>query len=235
MERRIEDLVQWLRQQVKNAGGKGLVFGMSGGIDSAVVGALAKEAFPETSLGLIMPIHSNPKDEEDARLVGKALDLPLIKVDLSETYDALIRASGFTSDSTMALSNVKPRLRMATLYYYGQDRGYLVLGSSNASEFYIGYYTKYGDSGSDMMPLAGFLKDEVYDLARELGIPTRIIEKQPTAGLWEGQTDEDEMGFSYEELNEYIRTGKEGPHVDKIRRMHKNSEHKRKFPPIYGK
>lgn len=233
MKREIEDIVKWMRETVENAGAKGLILGLSGGIDSAVVGALAKRAFPDTTLGLILPCESDENDEADARLVAEAIDLKIEKVDLTQTYRQLI-SSSFNSENRMARSNIKPRLRMTTLYYYAQDLGYLVLGSSNASEFYIGYYTKYGDSGSDLIPLAEFLKNEVYELARELGIPSKIIDKEPSAGLWEEQTDEKEMGFSYATLNAHIRGEKaDGEIGEKIDIMHKNSEHKRKFALIY--
>lgn len=233
MKREVENIVKWIRETVENAGAKGVIIGLSGGIDSAVVGALARRAFPNTSLGLIMPCESNEEDEKDARLVSEAIGLKIEKVDLTQTYRQLI-SSSFNSENRMARSNIKPRLRMTTLYYYAQDLGYLVLGCSNASEFYIGYYTKYGDSGSDIIPLAEYLKDEVYDLARELGVPNKIIDKQPTAGLWEAQTDEKEMGFSYAALNAYIRGEEvEEEIAKKIERMHNNSEHKRKFASVY--
>lgn len=233
MKREVENIVKWIRETVENAGAKGVILGLSGGIDSAVVGAFARRAFPDTSLGLIMPCESNEEDEKDARLVSEAIGLKIEKVDLTQTYRQLI-SSSFNSENRMARSNIKPRLRMTTLYYYAQDLGYLVLGCSNASEFYIGYYTKYGDSGSDIIPLAEYLKDEVYDLARELGVPNKIIDKQPTAGLWEAQTDEKEMGFSYAALNAYIRGEEvEEEIAKKIERMHNNSEHKRKFASIY--
>lgn len=233
MKKEIEDIVRWIKETVDNAGAKGLVLGISGGIDSAVVAALAKLAFPNSTLGIIMPCESNEQDEEDARLLAEAIDLKIEKVDLTDTFRQLIKSS-FDSENRMAKSNIKPRLRMTTLYYYGQDLGYLVLGCSNASEFHIGYYTKYGDSGSDLIPLAEFLKDEVYELAKELNIPNKIIDKQPTAGLWEAQTDEKEMGFTYAQLNAHIRGEKvEKSITEKIDRMHKNSEHKRKFATIY--
>ncbi|WP_036729289.1 NAD(+) synthase [Peptoniphilus mikwangii] len=235
MKREIEKLVLWLRENVEKAGAKGLIFGMSGGIDSAVIAAVSKLAFPDTSLGIIMPCESAYEDEEDARLIAEALDLKIQKVDLTDTYKTYLESSFFSSNR-MARSNIKPRLRMLTLYYYAQDLGYLVCGSSNASEFYIGYYTKFGDSGVDLLPLVGFLKDEVFDLARELGIPEKIIDKKPSAGLWENQTDEDEMGFSYGELNAHIRGEKIDSEIaDRIEKMHKNSEHKRAFAVKYEK
>ncbi|CDZ74658.1 NH(3)-dependent NAD(+) synthetase [Peptoniphilus sp. ING2-D1G] len=233
MKREINDIVNWLKEKVAEAGAKGVVFGLSGGIDSAVVGALCKKAFGEDALGIIMPIHSDQRDEEDARLVAKSIGLNIEKVDMSDTFDEYLKAS-FVSEKLMARSNIKPRLRMMTLYYYAQDRNYLVAGCSNASEFYIGYFTKYGDSGADIIPLAEFLKDEVYALARELEIPEKIIDKVPTAGLFENQSDEREMGFTYRDLNAYIRGDKIDDEIaQKIKRMHQNSEHKRHYASIY--
>lgn len=233
MKKEIENIIEWMKETVNNAGAKGVVLGLSGGIDSAVVGALAKKAFPNNSLGIIMPCESNEQDEKDARLVAEAIGLKIEKVDLTDTYRQLIKDS-FVSENKMAKSNIKPRLRMTTLYYYAQENNYLVLGCSNASELYIGYFTKYGDSGSDLIPLAEYLKDEVYELAKELQIPQEVITKQPTAGLWEAQTDEKEMGFTYKELNAHIRGQKVDEKIaEKIERMHKNSEHKRKFVTMY--
>ncbi|MGO1580722.1 MAG: NAD(+) synthase [Peptoniphilaceae bacterium] len=233
MNKEIDHIVKWIRKQVEGAGAKGVILGLSGGIDSAVVAALAKKAFPETTLGLIMPCESSEEDEADARLVADSIKLNIKKVDLTNTFKTLLKDS-FYSENIMARSNIKPRLRMTTLYYYGQDLGYLVAGCSNKSEFYTGYFTKYGDSGSDLIPLAEFLKDEVYELAKELGIPEKIINKNPTAGLFENQTDEKEMGFTYKELNSYIRGEKVDFNIEeKIKKMHSNSEHKRNYAPIY--
>lgn len=231
---KIEELVQWLKNRVKDANAKGLVFGLSGGIDSAVIAGLAKKAFPNSSLGIMMPCHSEKKDEEHAILVADALDLNIRKVDLSETYDIYLKATGLESDNKMAKANIKPRLRMTTLYYFAQHYNYLVVGSSNKSEMVVGYFTKHGDSGVDLLPLADFVKSEIRKLAKALNIPDIIITKPPTAGLWENQTDESEMGFSYEILDKYIETG-EGPKeiTQKIDRMNKISSHKREFPPIF--
>lgn len=231
-KKEVEGIVGWMQERVKAAGAKGLVVGLSGGVDSAVVAALMKRAFGDHALGIMIPIDSHADDEDHARLLADRIGLSVEKVDLTQTYEKFLEAS-FFSENQMARSNVKPRLRMLTLYYYGQDRGYLVCGCSNASEFYTGYYTKYGDSGADLLPLASYLKDEVYALAKELEVPEEIINKQPTAGLFEGQTDEAEMGFGYEELNHFIRTGEPSANSDKILKMHKNSQHKREFPPIY--
>ncbi|KNF09245.1 NH(3)-dependent NAD(+) synthetase NadE [Gottschalkia purinilytica] len=237
IEKTCNDIVNWIKEKVNEAGCKGLVFGLSGGIDSAVIAGLSKKAFPKDSLGVIMPCHSNPEDEEHARLVAKSLDINIIKVDLTNTFDVYTSELGFIENNRLATSNIKPRLRMTTLYYYAQLNNYLVVGSSNKSEITIGYFTKHGDSGVDILPIADLVKEEVKELAKYLQIDEAIISKPPSAGLWENQTDEDEMGFGYEELDSYIK----GKNVDdisketryKIEKMNKISEHKRKFPPIF--
>lgn len=230
----VNNLVEWIRNNVNNAGAKGIVFGLSGGIDSAVLGALAKLAFPETTLGIIMPCHSDPIDEEHGLLVAESIGIETIKVDLSDTFDTLIKASNLSINNKLALANVKPRLRMTTLYYHGQNNNYLVAGGSNKSEFVTGYFTKHGDSGVDILPLAEFVKAEIIELARYLNIPSIIIDKPPSAGLWMDQTDEDEMGFSYQVLDNYIKTGEGSIDIiERIEKMYKGSSHKRKFPPIY--
>ncbi len=228
------ELVNWLKEKVNSAGAKGVVFGLSGGIDSAVIAGIAKKAFPNNSIGIIMPCHSDPIDENHGKLVADALKLKTAKVDLSNSFDTLMEAMPDKSENKLAISNLKPRLRMSTLYYYGQSNNYLVLGSSNKSEFTVGYFTKHGDSGVDLLPLVSFVKSEIRDLARYLKVPDIVIEKPPTAGLWENQTDEKEMGFSYDVLDTYIKTGK-GPKaiVEKIDKMDKKSQHKREYPPIF--
>lgn len=230
----IEKIVNWMREIVKGAGAEGLVFGLSGGIDSAVVAGLSKLAFPETSLGVIMPCYSDPIDEEHGILVARALDLEFKKVDLSKTFDVLISSIPEETKNKMAKINLKPRLRMTTLHYFAQNNNYLVAGSTNKSEFIVGYFTKYGDSGVDLLPLASFVKSEIRELARNLNIPEVIIEKPPTAGLWSNQSDEEDLGFSYDVLDEYIKTGT-GPKeiVERIENMYRNSQHKRAYPPIF--
>jgi len=230
----IDNLVKWLQEKVEEAGAKGLVFGLSGGIDSAVVAGLAKKAFPNNSLGIIMPCHSDPIDEEHGILVAEKLNLEVAKVNLSNSFDVLLESMKVENKNKMAISNLKPRLRMTTLYYFAQNNNYLVAGSSNKSEFTVGYFTKHGDSGVDLLPLASFVKSEIRELARYLNIPNIIIEKPPTAGLWANQTDEKEMGFSYDVLDNYIKTGDGSEElVNKIKRMNLVSQHKRVYPPIF--
>lgn len=229
MKEIVDNLVEWLRDSVKEANCKGIVYGLSGGVDSAVIAALSKLAFGDESLAIMMPINSSFEDEIDAKLVIDKFNLNAIKVDLSRTYSEFVEVVE-KGDNNMAYANVKPRLRMTTLYYYPQLKGYLVVGTSNKSEFTVGYFTKYGDSGSDLMPLVDFTKKEIFELARYLEIPDKIIQKPPSAGLFEDQTDEDEMGFTYNDLEKYINNEKIDERIEeKINRMVKISEHKRNF------
>lgn len=229
MKEIVDNLVEWLRDSVKEANCKGIVYGLSGGVDSAVIAALSKLAFGDESLAIMMPINSSFEDEIDAKLVIDKFNLNAIKVDLSRTYSEFVEVVE-KGDNNMAYANVKPRLRMTTLYYYAQLKGYLVVGTSNKSEFTVGYFTKYGDSGSDLMPLVDFTKKEIFELARYLEIPDKIIQKPPSAGLFEDQTDEDEMGFTYNDLEKYINNEKIDERIEeKINRMVKISEHKRIF------
>ncbi len=229
MKEVVDNLVEWLRDSVKEANCKGIVYGLSGGVDSAVIAALSKLAFGDESLAIMMPINSSFEDEIDAKLVIDKFNLNAIKVDLSRTYSEFVEVVE-KGDNQMAYANVKPRLRMTTLYYYAQLKGYLVVGTSNKSEFTVGYFTKYGDSGSDLMPLVDFTKKEIFELARYLKVPDKIIQKPPSAGLFEDQTDEDEMGFTYNDLEKYINNEKIDERIEeKINRMVKISEHKRNF------
>jgi len=237
----IGNIVEWLREQVEKAGAKGLVVGVSGGIDSAVVSALIKKAFPDNSLGLIMPCHSNPQDAQDALDVVRAAGLEHIKIDLGDAHDKILNAvreqlAGAESELNLKLSdaNLRARLRMSTLYAVANAKNYLVAGTDNAAEVYTGYFTKYGDGGVDILPISQFLKREVRALAQALGIPEHIIVKAPSAGLWSGQTDEAEMGVTYQDIDDYL-SGKEvaGQAKAKIDKLHKFSEHKRALPPAY--
>ncbi|HEX6975871.1 MAG TPA: NAD(+) synthase [Vicinamibacterales bacterium] len=250
---RAADITEWLRQRVAIAGSNGIVVGLSGGIDSAVVIRLAQIATDGKAVGVMMPCHSDPQDEADARLVATKFEVPTLRIDLAPSYDRLVsdmcaaleRLSGAkvpipvdgTSDprARLPLANVKPRLRMATLYYVANSLNYLVAGTGNRSELTIGYFTKYGDGGVDLLPLGRLLKSEVRELARELDIPEPIITKAPSAGLWLGQTDEHEMGFTYADLENYLTNGPEtvAPALAmRIERLVRASEHKRALAPM---
>lgn len=232
----VDRLSAWIRGRVEEAGAQGAVVGLSGGIDSAVVVGLAQKALPGKVLGVIMPCHSLAQDAAHARLVAQRFSVPVREVFLDKVYDALLealRAADAGTPKDLGLANIKPRLRMTTLYYLATQYNYLVLGTGNKSELTVGYFTKYGDAGVDLLPLANLVKQEVREVARYLGVPGEIIDKPPSAGLWEGQTDEQEMGLSYAELDHYILTGEARPEVaERIREMNRRSEHKRRLPLV---
>lgn len=234
----VDYLVTWLQEKVKNAGASGVVVGVSGGVDSAVAVILAKKAFPENCLALILPCESSTDDLVDSQLLLEKFNIRYRVVDLDNAYQLLvthyesfIKLEG--NKARLLRANLKPRLRMMTLYYSAQARNYLVLGTSNKSEISVGYTTKYGDSGVDIQVLGDLLKKEVFELAHYLQAPPSIINKPPSGGLWAGQTDEEEMGITYEELDNYLEYGQGSPEViERIERLIKNSEHKRQVPPI---
>lgn len=232
-----DKIARWMRERVEEAGAQGIVLGLSGGVDSALAAGLARRAVGESVLGVLMPCHSQPVDAEYAILVADAFDIETTTVDLGPVFDTLIAALPAGSD--MAQANIKPRLRMSTLYYLANTRNYLVAGTGNKAELLIGYFTKHGDGGADMLPLGDLYKWQVWKLAREIGVPQPIIERPPTAGLWPGQTDEGEMGISYEALDAILAALSNGREPDadpgdvaRVRRMMAASEHKRALPPI---
>lgn len=237
----VERLVSWLRERAREARADGFVYGLSGGIDSAVVSGLTERAAPGRNLALILPCHSQDADVADARLVARALNLNAKEVDLSPVFDLLIgqvaaddpALAGGERPRDLSLANLKARLRMATLYLHANRRNALVSGTGNRSELTVGYFTKYGDGGCDLLPIGHLVKAQVRAVAAVLKVPERIITKPPTAGLWPGQTDEGEMGITYEALDRYILTG-EGPAevVARIQAMNRASDHKRKPPPV---
>jgi NAD+ synthase len=252
MSKNARDIAEWLRQQVSAAGARGLVVGLSGGIDSAVVARLCQLASPGQVLGVLMPCHSDPQDEADARLVADHFGLPTLRVDLEEPYDRLIAvarralhglpaemipaaaSSGEDPRARVPVANAKPRLRMTTLYFVANTLNYLVAGTGNRAELTIGYFTKYGDGGVDVLPIGNLLKSEVRALARELDVPEPIIQKPPSAGLWVGQTDEEEMGITYAELERYLTDGPDSvaPALAlRLERMIRATEHKRTIAP----
>ena len=230
-----EKIVCWLKEKVEGAGARGCIVGLSGGIDSAVVAALAKRAFPDTVLTVILPVESSREDVEDAWFVSKELGLNTVEINLDKVFHTLISSAEAGTDlgpENLAVANVKPRLRMTTLYYLGARHNYLVIGTGNKSELVTGFYTKYGDGGVDLEPIGELVKAQVVGLARHLGLPDRIIERTPSAGLWPGQTDEDEFGFSYRQLDEYILSGTTDTDVvDRIEDVIRSARHKQEMPP----
>lgn len=248
-ERTASHLAGWIAAEVQAAGLQGTVVGISGGIDSAVVAALCLRAVGDRAYGLILPCHSAGADLADATEVARWLGIRTCSVDLGPAYECLWRSLATVDGAggggpnvpdpdaggpgDLAAANLKPRLRMAALYYLANRRQLMVVGTSNRAEAYVGYATKHGDAGVDLQPLANLLKREVRALAAHLGVPERIIERPPSAGLWPGQTDEGEMGLTYAELDHYLATGEAHPAVrERIERLHRGSAHKRCLPPV---
>lgn len=230
-------LTNWLDKQLCVAGAEGFVVGLSGGIDSAVAAALCQRIRPETTLGLIMPCHSNPQDAEDARLLAETLKIPYHTIVLDEVFEHFLQVlcgeSYQPTNCDLTVANIKPRLRMTTLYFYAARRRSLVVGTSNRSELMVGYFTKYGDGGADLLPLAHLVKAEVFALGAYLGVPQRIIDRQPSAGLWHNQCDETELGVTYRELDDYLLHGRVSSSAREILEgLIAKSAHKRAMPLI---
>lgn len=241
----VDALAAWIREYVERAGSAGVVFGLSGGIDSAVVcGLCARALGPERCLGVVMPIGNAPEDEALGRQTAETFGVRVIAPDLLPAFEALEAAFRAERDAVgleaatpeaavLASANVKPRLRMTALYHFANLRGALVVGTGNLAELTVGYFTKHGDAGVDLLPLADLTKTEVRAVARALGVPERIVERPPSAGLWEGQTDEEELGITYGQIDRYLEEGSSGSaEADAaIRRRFLASRHKRELPP----
>ena len=235
METLVQKLCVWMEDKVIEAKAKGIVFGLSGGLDSAVVAALSIRIFPQNTLAIIIPCHSLEADINDALDFIDKFNIPYKIINLSKVYDSFIHLLNDKEKEEsfkLAEANIKSRLRMTTLYYFANELNYLVVGTGNKSELMIGYFTKYGDGGVDILPLGNLVKSQVRELAKYLGIPKKIINKPPSAGLWEGQTDEKEIGISYEQLDKYLRTGRSSNKIieKKIQDKITKSAHKRTTP-----
>ncbi|MCP3029035.1 NAD(+) synthase [Halobacillus sp. A5] len=240
MEKQVEQLVSWLREKIEGAGAKGALVGVSGGIDSAVVAYLIKRAFPDNSLGVLLPINKKVEDQPDALAVVENAGLDYIGIELTKAYEETygtiegeLRNKGEWNEDNAQLrgANLQARLRMSTLYAVAQNYGYLVVGTDNAAEDYTGYFTKYGDGGVDLVPLIHMRKEEVREMAGYLGVTDTVLNKKPSAELWEGQSDEEEMGISYEAIDAYLRGESISMEEEEtLSRLHEKSEHKRQIP-----
>jgi len=233
-----EKRVAFIRRQLEDAGASGLVFGNSGGKDSVLVGILCKMACDNT-VGLIMPCSSNcnyGEDMADALMISKIYRIEKRMVDLTKTAGALAKALKNAVDVTAsAEANIAPRLRMSALYAVAASENRLVAGTGNKSERYMGYFTKWGDGAFDFNPIADLTVTEVYKFLIHLDVPKRIINKAPSAGLYDGQTDEGEMGVSYKAIDEYLKSGVCAPEdMEIIVNYHRVSEHKRNPPMVYS-
>lgn len=195
----------FIKRKVGSAGSKGVVVGLSGGMDSSVVATLCKKALGKNNvLGISMPEGrvTNPRDVADARNVSNKLGIRFRVIDIMPVVEEIHQnLFDFSVRARIPAANIKPRVRMTILYYYANLLNRLVVGSGNRSELRAGYFTKHGDSAVDLMPLSCLYKTQVKQLAAHLNLPKRIIEKVPSAGLWRGQTDEMELGLAYEKLD----------------------------------
>lgn len=228
-----DDLASWIRKRIEMAGAGGAVLGLSGGVDSAVTAFLAARAIGgESVLAVNMPCGSVLLDGQLASRAAACAGIRYRSIPLDGVYESLVAAAGLEDAGRLSLANIKPRLRMTVLYALSAGR--LVLGSGNYSESLVGYSTKWGDGAADIAPLARLYKDEVSELAVILGVPAEIVSRPPTAGLWAGQTDEGEMGFTYPELRRHF----EGLPVDpasavKIDALYRAGTHKREPIPVF--
>ena len=227
---------QFLASYLKESQCERYILGVSGGVDSSLCAAILKEAVGKEKVHcLLMPIDSPEEDLEDGLTLLKDLDLPYTVLDLSETYHAYIKEfekNNLTMDRS-TLGNLKARMRMSALFAVAQKERGLVVGTDNADERYVGYFTKYGDGACDILPIAHLVKAEVVEAAKLLGVRTALAERIPTASLYQGQTDEKEMGVTYQELDAYILGGKiNKASAERIEYLRRISEHKRNPIPM---
>lgn len=226
----LEKRAAWVKDILLSSGAKGIIYGNSGGKDCTLVSAICRHA-TENVLGVIMPCHSTQNygaDMTDAYAAAEKYGIKNIVVDISDTKNALVSALDGQTLSSPALSNIQPRLRMTTLYALGQSLGYLVAGTGNRCEYHLGYFTKWGDGAYDLNPISDLTVTEVYEFLRYLDAPENIIKKPPSAGLYEGQTDEGDMGITYSAVDEYLLTGKtDEKSTEIIEKYHSRTQHKR--------
>ena len=244
----VDVVLSFLRHHVKESGLKGVVVGMSGGLDSSLVAKLCADAIgPRNVLGLFLPEKSGPSpDEKDTKAWAKQLGIGFRTIPIGSIVDAAAKQFRIPEDDRVGLGNVKARVRMIALYQVARAESRLVIGTGNKSELAAGYTTKFGDAASDFAPIGDLYKTQVREIARHLGLPRAILEKVPTAGLWSGQTDEGELGISYDELDRILlgielklhteeiaeRAEVTPKQVERIERLVEANVHKRKMPLI---
>lgn len=241
LKQEAESAIKWIKEYVQSVGAKGVVIGNSGGKDSATVLAMSVKALgKENVVAVSMPCHSISTDFDDAKLVAETFGVRFLKVDLGISYDELekeinseLKKVQINELSKEATINIKPRLRMTTLYGIAQNLDYLVIGTGNLSEAMVGYTTKWGDNSYDFNPIGNFTVEEVLEIGKYLGVPEKILKKEPNDGLG-GQTDEEKMGIKYSQISEMIETGKTEDFAQReIVKKFQNSQHKRASIPVY--
>ncbi|MCD6312031.1 MAG: NAD(+) synthase [Elusimicrobia bacterium] len=233
MEKKI---ISCLKKKLQSSRCKGFALGLSGGIDSAVTAVLAHRASRGKTLALILPCESLKKDIDDAKKFARKFKIPYRVIDLTGIYRMTLGECAIKS-AKASKGNLKARLRMTLIYYFANCRNYLVAGTSNKTELKFGYFTKHGDGAADVLPLGNLLKCQVRELAVKLNIPESIINKVPSAGLWPGQSDEKEIGLSYDIMDKIARTGKipsslKPDRKKRAKEMITRSAHKLRFPDI---
>jgi NAD+ synthase len=240
-------IIDFIRSKVEDSGCRGVVVGLSGGIDSALVTKLCVDAIgPDKVLNIFLPSRSTPEDDrKDVVMLARHFGTELISIEIAPVLESYSKILSSLERKELA-GNLMARIRMSVLYHHARMKDLLVMGTGNKSELLMGYFTKFGDGGADFLPIGDLYKTEVRVLARKMDIPVRIIEKTPSAGLWPGQTDEGEMGIIYEELDRILlgielllddevissRTGLDLDLVRSVRSKHLASAHKRKMPLI---
>ena len=240
------ELVEFLRENFKKAGFSKAVLGLSGGIDSALVAYLLRDALgKENVLAIMMPYKSsNPDSLNHAKLVVEDLKINAKSIEITDMIDAYFKNE--KEASSLRMGNKMARERMSILFDYSSKENALVVGTSNKTEIYLGYSTQFGDSACALNPIGDLYKTNIWDLSRYLKIPNELIEKKPSADLWEGQTDEQEMGLTYKEadqvlyrmleenktVEEVLGEGFNKDLVDNIVRRMNRSEYKRRMPLI---
>jgi len=243
-----EDIIKtFIRSKVEEAKASGVAIGLSGGLDSALVAHLSVRTLgKDRVLGVMMPeTGSDPKDLEHGLLVAKKLGIEHMVVDISGPVQSFQEVLPKLT-TRMTAANVKARCRMIVLYMIANSTGRLVMGCSNKTELMVGYFTKFGDGGADYLPIGDLYKTQVRDISKRVGVASEILSKPPSAGLWEGQTDEGEMGITYDVLDQILYGLETGMPLEKIskeagcdvsmikeieRRM-RASVHKRRLPQI---
>jgi len=249
LEARREHIVEFIADTVEDAGAEGAVIGLSGGIDSTTTAHLAVEALGSDAVhGLLMPSEVNADaDETDAERVAEDLGIEYDVVDINPVVESFVDAAPEgVADDRMALGNVRVRTRAVLNYFVANAESRVVLGTGNRSEAATGYFTKYGDQAVDCNPIGNLYKCQVRQLARQLGVPEDLVTRTPTAGMWEGQTDEAEMGLGYDELDAILALHVDGPFsksatrrtlglpesaIKRVVELHEQSKHKRNMPP----
>ena len=233
LEQYLLEIEKFLKEYLESNKMDSYVLGLSGGVDSSLVAAIARKAVGKDRLYCYaIDIESNPKDVEDAKKVAKELDLNLEVINLSDTYRSYLKSLSGENFIRLTKSNLKVRMRMVALFAYAQEKKGLVLGTDNADERYVGYFTKYGDGAADVLPIVHLTKQEVRDAAKLYGVSEILANRVPSAGLFEGQTDEKEMGLTYKDLDDFLLGKKIDPKAkERIEYLHKISEHKRKPIP----